>query len=251
MRALLLTLTFASATLAATVSDSTWSYDGATGPAYWSRLSSGNKACGEGQHQSPINLMKDTAKLYKFNEQYGPLLTFNWTSTGTVDVVHNGHALQVDLGSDSQKKNTLNFNNVGYEMQQFHVHTPSEHRIDGKHYDGEVHFVSKSATGQLLVVGIFLIEETYKDNSVLAPITQKLPLKPQERVSNITIDLSTLSSVSDGFWTYSGSLTTPPCTEGVTWVVFDTAMPVSVNQLHVLTNTNHFNARYTMPAHEH
>ncbi|KAI8049196.1 alpha carbonic anhydrase [Syncephalis plumigaleata] len=235
---LFVTLTLATVGWTASLDSTQWSYAGATGPAHWASLSPNNKACDTGRHQSPINLLSSTAKLYTSNSTGAgvPTLSFNWRPTGSLTATHNGHALQVDLSAEQQQQNTLTYNSTTYNMQQFHVHTPSEHRIDGRHYDGEVHFVSKSSDGKLLVVGVFLETATCHKNNLLANIAP-----------HFTMDLSSVPALTKDFWNYNGSLTTPPCTEGVTWIVLNKPLKVNGHQMQRLMDTTHFNARFTMP----
>ncbi|RKP26324.1 carbonic anhydrase [Syncephalis pseudoplumigaleata] len=220
-----------------------WGYEGAMGPAHWAKLSPKYHACGEGKHQSPINLQPSTARRYTGNT--APTLDLQrWTATtGPVSAVHNGHALQVDMPANAA---SLRYANTTYTMQQWHIHTPSEHRIDGRHYAGEIHWVSKSAEGQLLVVGAFFdAADKATEPNFLTPITAQ----PQERTSNVKLDWSGVRALAtpQDYWTYSGSLTTPPCTEGVTWIVLNEPLKLSSEQVRRLVDTNNFNARYTMP----
>jgi carbonic anhydrase len=201
-----------------------WAYAGEGGPPAWGQLAPGFAACKTGQAQTPIDLHASAPKgklsPIAFDYKPAPLLVRN-----------NGHTIQVDNTAPSSIV-------VGpapddkYDLAQFHFHTPSEHSVDGKLYDGELHFVHKNAAGKLAVVGVLLKKGA--ENPILAPIWKAAPaeLTPDAvPVAGVTIDIAKLLPAQRGYFTYSGSLTTPPCTEGVRWFVLAQPQEISEAQL--------------------
>lgn len=188
-------------------------------------------------------------------ERGAPQLELRWAELSQVTGKHNGHSVQVDvpeaLTRQQQQQQQVIYQNTTYSMQQFHLHTPSEHRVNGHFYAGEIHFVHKSPEGKLLVIGVFLDVKSHVDSghAILQPLTRQLPIKAGEQTRPFTTDLSRVKRLTgepNGFWTYNGSLTTPPCTEGVTWIVLDTPLPLSLAQLATIEESIRFSARHTM-----
>ena len=180
-----------------------WSYTSGITPSHWGEVS---PTCATGTHQSPIALSKQQAKAHD------PLrpLEFSWTES-TGELVDTGHSYQVNLPPG----NTTKYGGVVYEMQQFHFHTPSEHTIDGNHAPMEVHFVHKSADGKLAVLAVLLKQGTAA--SALAPVLTALPAAGEKK--SVEVDLPALLPKSTRHFAYAGSLTTPPCSEDVQWIV--------------------------------
>ena len=131
-------------------------------------------------------------------------------------------------------------NGQTFELAQFHVHTPSEHEINGARADLEVHFVHKNEKGELAVVG--LLAKKGAANTVLAPFFANLPDKkdsPAVTANGATVDLAALVGNRKTYWAYEGSLTTPPCTEHVHWFVLDEPIEVSAEQIAAAKNAEH------------
>ena len=201
---------------------SDWSYEGDTGPAQWAELSPAYAACA-GERQSPINLTGATAA-------DGPALDQAYAPTAA-EVVDTGHGLQVNTGGG-----TLTVDGTTYDLIQFHVHTPSEHTVDGSDYPAEIHFVHQ-AGDSLAVVGVFVEEGNTNDG--LETWLQSI----EGNESSIEYDVNTLLPDQRSYYTYSGSLTTPPCSEIVRWVVLDAPITASSDQLDALRDRHDGNAR--------
>ena len=194
-----------------------WDYDGAEGPHRWGQLADEFSLCGDGKNQSPINLVADVpADL--------PRLDFQYDQPGSLIETNTGHAIQ-----DSVKPgNYLLVLGKKFELKQFHFHSPSEHTVAGKYYPMEVHFVHQSEQGELLVVG-FLFEEG-EHNEVMNELPSfraERGLGPLEE----PFDYNELVEGQDDYFLYNGSLTTPPCSEGVRWVVMKQPIVASKAQI--------------------
>lgn len=180
-----------------------WSYTHGITPLKWGEVS---PTCASGVHQSPIALSTKKAKAQS------PILPleFAW-SKSTGELVDTGHSEQVNLPPG----NFITYGGTRYELQQFHFHSPSEHTIDGKPAPMEAHFVHRSADGKLAVVGILL--KAGGVPSPFAPVLTALPPPGEKRT--VEVDLPALLPKSTRHFAYSGSLTTPPCSEDVQWLV--------------------------------
>ena len=200
-----------------------WGYDGHEGPSHWGDISSDYSTCKTGKSQSPINIETTTAvKLanIKFNYQASP-----------IDVVNNGHTIQVNYAKGSM----LNVGGKNYKLLQFHFHSPSEHEVNGKPYDMVAHLVHQAADGQLGVIGVLM--KIGKVNSVIASIWNHLPTASGDhRKVDATLNVTELLPSNHSYYNYSGSLTTPPCSEGVNWMVMQTPVEISAEQVAAFTN---------------
>lgn len=197
-----------------------WSYEGESGPEHWGELSPDFLMCSEGWNQSPINLVNDVdANL--------PALEFNYFSAN-INEVNNGHSIQQNMNPGSFLR--VPEKNLEFGLKQFHFHSPSEHTIDGKSFAMEVHFVHADKHGNLAVVGIMIDEG--EEHPVLKQLWAFMPENPGEtRQEPIGIEETNLLPPTREFFAYSGSLTTPPCTEGVRWVVLKTPIQASAEQI--------------------
>lgn len=195
-----------------------WGYEGSEGPDHWAQLDKSFSACQQGHHQSPIDIRTSkTADL--------PAIQFAYLPT-PLHVVNNGHTIQANYAPGS-------FITVGdkrYQLIQFHFHHPSEERINGKGFAMVAHLVHKAADGALAVVAVLL--EPGAANPMLASIWQHLPAHegPEEKLDNLQIDVTGLLPQDRAYYTFTGSLTTPPCTENVTWFVLKTPVRISQRQ---------------------
>jgi carbonic anhydrase len=201
---------------------STWSYQGATGTDFWGDIAPEFQTCSSGQAQSPINIEGSG-----FTLNVGSL-DLNYQDT-PLAIVNNGHTVRVDY----QPGSTLTLDGEVYELLQFHFHQPSEHLISGKGSAMEAHFVHRNQiTGDLVVLAVLMAEGEM--NKSLESIWQQiLPAdSPAAQISDLTINaLQLLPENSRQYYRYQGSLTTPPCSEIVTWLVLKQPVSVSKSQL--------------------
>ena len=215
-----------------------WKYEGKEGPAHWGSLDASYSACSAGKEQSPIDLGGPVAAARgALDERF----------TGSTFVLfHNGHTVQAALDQAS----TLTLEGIPFKSLQFHFHHPSEHTVKGKAFPAELHLVHKGAKGTLAVLGIFFSEST-ADNPALEPLIARLPVVAGDSVKfDSPISIGTLLGAKEGnenFFLYHGSLTTPPCTEGVQWVVRERPVQASKRQLQRLIKVLGENARPVQP----
>jgi len=197
-----------------------WAYEGETGPEHWGELSPDFLMCSEGRNQSPIDLVNDVdADLPELQfEYYGSKL----------NEINNGHSIQQNMEPGSFLR--IPERNLVAELKQFHFHSPSEHTIDGKSFAMEIHFVHADQDGNLTVVGI-LVDEG-EEHPVLSKLWAFMPETPGETSQEpIGIEETDLLPPTREYYAYSGSLTTPPCTEGVKWIILKTHVQASSEQI--------------------
>jgi len=210
-----------------------WTYDGDTGPQAWANLKPEFNLCAIGKRQSPINI-EDSGTLQ------GPAepIVFNYSpSNGTV--VNNGHTIQVDLSGD----NSITVRGTNYKLVQFHFHHPSEERVNYKGYAMVAHLVHKSQEGQLAVVAVLLEPGTV--NPLINKVWTYMPLDSGDKVRMPTslVEMNELLPNDQRYYQFMGSLTTPPCSEGVLWMVLKQPMTVSREQLRLFSQLFPNNAR--------
>jgi carbonic anhydrase len=191
-----------------------WSYEGEGGPTHWSALSDENKVCSIGNRQSPLDIVEPV------RAELPPLrIAFQ---RGAKRIVNNGHTIQVDMGPGSKTV----VGNLTYELLQYHFHRPSEHRIAGRSYPMECHFVHRTAQGALGVVGVLLTEGRF--NQTFGEIMKLMPAHEGETTAGLAaLDPNRLLPATRGYYRYAGSLTTPPCSEDVDWMLLATPVAVS------------------------
>ncbi len=200
-----------------------WTYEGEEGPERWGELDEAYAVCGTGKSQSPVDV--STA-----SEQDLTNITFHYRPS-EVNILNNGHTAQVSYDAGSY----IELDGVRYDVLQFHYHAPSEHAVDGKLFAAELHIVHKNADGGLAVVGILLDEGA--QNSAYQPFIDNLPVKESEvHDAGVTINAMDLLPAVQTTFRYSGSLTTPPCSEGVSWLLMTTPVELSAEQIHALTS---------------
>jgi carbonic anhydrase len=213
-----------------------WGYDGKGAPQSWGELKPEFAACGEGKQQSPIDI-QEGARLdlepIKFDYRPAPLR-----------IIDNGHTVQVNYAEGS----SITVSGVRYDLKQFHFHKPSEERVNGKAYDMVVHLVHQSADGRLAVVAVLM--EAGPPNPFIASLWPSLPLEPGREFSQpeVVVDLNNLLPDPRSYYAYMGSLTTPPCTEGVLWLVLKTPVSVASDQVGIFGKLYSMNARPVQPA---
>lgn len=185
-----------------------WGYSGAIRPELWGSLDLSYRLASTGKHQSPINI--DTTKTVVTKL---PVLRFDYQME-RISAMNNGHTIQ----HNGNRKGFLIIGDKKFALEQFHVHTPSEHTVDGKLFDLEIHFVHKSETGEVVVVGVLV--EGDKQSDMDFPLADDLPAKSYESVTyEGNRDASDFLPKNNDYFTYQGSFTTPPCTEQVRWIV--------------------------------
>lgn len=207
-----------------------WSYQGDAGPQAWASLKPEFGLCSTGQRQSPIDIRGG------IQVELEPI-RFDYRETG-FSVIDNGHTVQVNLPPG----NAITVMNRRYELVQFHFHRPSEERINGRQFDMVAHLVHKDPEGRLAVVAVLL------DRGSVQPVVQAvwnaLPLeKGEEQPAGATLDLNQLLPTDKRYYTYMGSLTTPPCSEGVLWMVMKQPVPLSSDQINIFSRLYPMNAR--------
>ena len=191
-----------------------------TGPDHWADLSPEFSACSTGQSQSPIDLIPaTTADLKNPSFHYKPV---------PLNLLNNGHTIQVSYAPGSY----IEVEGKQYALRQFHFHSPSEHTIEGQFQPAELHLVHQSEAGELAVVAILLKTGTEGNNPALDELSNYLPAKAGGKVrTGRTTDASALLPQTTTTYRYSGSLTTPPCTESVSWLIMTEPVLLSAQQL--------------------
>lgn len=207
-----------------------WAYEGAGGPASWGALRPEFGLCANGQRQSPIDIRGGLAvDLEPVKFDYRP---------SAFSVIDNGHTVQVNLPPG----NAIEVGGRRYELVQFHFHRPSEERIDGRQFEMSLHLVHKDPSGRLAVVGVLLGKGPA--HPAVQTVWNNLPLeRNEEAAARAQIDPAHLLPEDRRYYTYMGSLTTPPCSEGVQWVVMRTPVTVTPEQIELFARIYPMNAR--------
>ena len=212
------------------VHDPHWDYSGENGPEAWGRMKAEFNTCSTGQRQSPIDIRGGIAV------QLQPI-QFDYRATG-FSVIDNGHTVQVNLPAG----NAISVLGRRYELVQFHFHRPSEERINGRQYDMVAHLVHKDNEGRLAVVAVLL--DRGSAQPIIQAVWNSLPLeKGEELAAPVAIDLNQLLPEDRRYYTYMGSLTTPPCSEGVLWMVMKQPVQLSPEQINIFARLYPMNAR--------
>ncbi|MBQ0935569.1 carbonic anhydrase [Ideonella paludis] len=207
-----------------------WAYQGPGGPEVWGQLKPEFSKCSTGQRQSPIDIRSGIQVQLEAIE-------FDYQPTG-FSVVDNGHTVQVNLPPG----NAITVMGRRYDLLQFHFHRPSEERINGRQFDMVAHLVHKDAEGRLAVVAVLL--DRGASQPVIQNVWNALPLeKGEEQAAPSVIDLKRLLPEDKRYFTYMGSLTTPPCSEGVLWMVMKTPVNISPEQINIFARLYPMNAR--------
>ncbi len=219
-----------------------WGYEADNGPGTWGSMNSAWALCADGREQSPIDLANAS-------EIELPAVDIRLPSETEVEVLNqagviheldNGHTIQVN----SKTGEKLTVGDMSYALVQFHFHAPSEHTVNGDHFPMEMHFVHQAEDGALAVVGV-LVEEG-APNPGIAPLWAQLPEGPgAETAVEIPVGFADyiFPGVGSGFYHYDGSLTTPPCSEGVKWLVRKTQTQLSKDQIAAFTAVYDHNNR--------
>lgn len=213
-----------------------WGYGGAANPTQWSELSPEFVSCELGRDQSPINLSQ-----IEEGEVADAKIEFNYRQTSAT-VVDNGHTIQVNY----EPGNTISINGEVYELLQFHFHTPSEHQIENESLPMELHLVHQNEAGELAVVGVLM--DVGAKNSLIADIWEAIPQGGKKAKGNgITVDAANLLPENKTFVSYQGSLTTPPCSEQVSWNLMLEPIKLSSSQIETFESIYSYNARPVQP----
>ena len=211
-----------------------WSYEGHGGPAKWGELDPEFGACKLGKVQSPIDIRGAKAADL-------PAIRFNYKPS-PLKLIDNGHTIQVNYAPGS----SIDVGDAHYELLQFHFHKPSEEKVQGKSHAMVAHLVHKSAEGKLAVVAVLL--DKGSANPTIDTIWMNLPKEKEKETSvDATVDAATLLPAHKGYYTFQGSLTTPPCSEGVRWFVLKTPTKVSEGEIMAFGKLYPMNARPIQP----
>jgi carbonic anhydrase len=211
-----------------------WGYSGESGPEHWGDLKREYHMCKEGKNQSPIDI---TSAIEIKNS---PLL-LSYENAGE-DFLYNGHALQVNY----DKGSSFSVDGHVFELKQFHFHTPSENTIDGKHFPMEAHLVHTDKSGNLAVIALMFKEG--KNNPLIDELLKVLPKKTGEdnRLPK-SVNVADLVPKDGDYYRFNGSLTTPPCSEGVLWLVMKKPIEASKEQIELFSKVMGKNNRPVQP----
>ena len=213
-----------------------WSYSGAAGPAQWGSEDPAYAACGSGKLQSPIDIRNA-------EREELPALEFAYHPVPLV-VTDTGHTMQVNVPAGS---GGITVGQDHYELVQFHFHRPSEERIRGKRYALVAHLVHRNAAGKLAVVAVLF--RAGQENALLKQVFENFPASgtKDKAVPGVTLDLTQLLPAMQGYYTFEGSLTMPPCSEGVRWFVLKRPMQAGTGQIARFAARYADDARPTQP----
>lgn len=215
-----------------------WTYEGEEGPEHWGDLSQDYALCSTGREQSPINLTNAEASDLQD-------IIFEYKSSA-VKILNNGHTVQVNYDTGS----FIAINGTRYQLIQFHFHVPSEHSVEGELKAMEMHLVHKADDESLAVVGVMI--NIGAENEAFASVWDNLPAEesPETTIAGATVDAASLLPDTLTYYTYPGSLTTPPCSEKVTWLVLTTPIEMSAEQIEAFEAIVELNNRPVQPLNE-
>lgn len=221
---------------AAPTSHTHWNYLSPTGPDEWGDLHDEHALCSTGTQQSPINIKANTSAAL-------PALAIHYPA-GPAVVKHNGHSLEVT----TESKGDVTLASGTHDFVQMHFHTPAEMQIDGRKYPFSAHLVHRDAVGNLAVIA--LLFDVGAKNKALDSLFSSLPRREGDSVTLNNLDLQSLFPEKLDYFTFMGSLTTPPCTEGVRWQVLKVPGTVSQQQLNAFKQLFPMNARPIQPTND-
>lgn len=213
-----------------------WGYSGKEASKHWGELSDSYATCSKGKNQSPINIQTGV------NGNL-PALNFRYNTPAT-EILNNGHTVQVNIATGSQ----MQIGGKSFDLKQFHFHTPSENEIKSQSFPLEAHFVHADASGNLAVVAVMFKQDV--ENPLIKTLWSLMPANKGEKKSLVStkIDFSKMLPNNKEYYYFNGSLTTPPCTEGVRWFVLKQAVSLTNAQAKQLKETlHHKNNRPTQP----
>jgi len=212
-----------------------WDYGESQGPSHWGELQPEFALCTNGHHQSPIDIRNPRkADL--------PPIQFDYKSS-PLHIIDNGHTVMINYGPGS----SISVGGEKYVLKQFHFHRPSEEKINGEAYDMVVHLVHVNQEGKLAVVAVLL--QQGEDNPLVRELWKDLPKEKEkeEDMGNVQIEVAGLLPSDRGYYTFTGSLTTPPCSEDVTWFVLKHPVTVSAAEIEQFSKLYRHDARPTQP----
>jgi carbonic anhydrase len=216
----------------------TWDYGNTLGPPHWGDLKPEFALCKTGHQQSPVDIRN--AKKIEL-----PAIRFDYKPS-PLRIIDNGHTIMVNYDNGS----SILVDGKKYTLKQFHFHHPSEEKIDGKSFDMSVHLVHSDDEGKLAVVAVLLQQGA--DNALIRELWKHLPptKETENRLDNVQIDVSHILPLDRDYYTFSGSLTTPPCSEDVSWFVLKHPTAVSPQEIERFSQLYPNNARPTQPLYD-
>jgi carbonic anhydrase len=214
-----------------------WAYSGEHGPSNWGKLQRDYATCDTGKQQSPINVVET-------KKQKLPPIEFQYRAT-PLRIVNDGHTVRVRFSNGSK----MLIGKDRFTLQQMHFHIPGGDQIQGEEFAMAMHFLHKSSTGGLAAVVVLFREGA--EHTALAKLLANMPThkSSEQLLAKITTDATQFLPVEHSYYSYAGSLTAPPCTEGVTWLVLKQPLTLSAEQLGRLRTFFPLNARPVQPRH--
>lgn len=215
-----------------------WTYDGDNGPDHWAQLGGAAAVCGSGQRQSPVDISGQTPQRYS-------KIKFNYNSV-TATIQNTGKTVRIA----TENGGTLDLDGTSYTLKYIEFHSPSEHSINGHHSTMESQFVHENAKGDKVIVAV--LYDVGVADPMLGSLWTYLPSDPGQPLplSDLLINAQDLQPGTNDFYVYSGSLTTPPCTEGVTWMIYSSPLSVSAEQADAFERLIGPNARPSQDRHD-
>jgi carbonic anhydrase len=215
-----------------------WDYGTEHGPQTWGDVKAEYATCSTGLRQSPIDIQKTQKAAL-------PPIAFDYKPS-SLRIIDNGHTIMVTYDAGS----SIRVGDVSYQLKQFHFHRPSEEKIHGNAYEMVIHLVHQDAGGHLAVVAVLL--ELGKENALIRELWNHLPKEKEKEslLEGVKINAADLLPKNRGYYTFEGSLTTPPCSEGVTWFVLKQPAPISTDEVAEFSKVYPRNARPVQPLHD-
>lgn len=206
-------------------SAASWSYEGQTGPAHWAELDSRYATCGTGENQTPVNIVDQDAV-----DADLPPVKLDYEVLVPVGIKNTGHSIQVDISEGG----SMQLDGQVFELKQFHFHSPSENTVDENSFPIEAHFVHQNEAGELAVIGMMFTSG--EADKTLAALWENMPTESGQKVAlnENALDAIKMQTMLQAYYRFNGSLTTPPCTEGVRWVVLKSPLTASEEQIETL-----------------
>lgn len=217
-----------------------WTYEGATGAEHWSELDPDWAACNAGKEQSPIDIR--SAKKVEL-----PAIRFEYKSGPLKYLINNGYTIRVNYHDAPGSGNFMIVGDKRYQLTQFHFHRPSEEYIHGKPYDMVAHFMHQSSDGR--VVGVAVLLKAGSSNATIQQLWEHMPMTKgdEQEIAGVEVNPAGLLPHDTAYYTYMGSVTAPPCTEGVTWFVLKAPMEVSMEEINAFAKLYPHDVRPIQP----